>query len=224
MSEDILDQIDAALADATSCLCGCTKVLTAASPSPWFASEECQARWGARQLRARSGTEKAAGQVEVAAQPARLTGPFGAPRCSNVECGRPYAHDGPCCTRHGGVICLHDAEPPAEQPRCWRCARFVATPGETCEECRPPAAAPQPGTDRVHDAFRAEVIRQGLSEYWVDGVRYVVAPTAASGYRACKERLAPPVDAALESAQVATAKSKNDHVPWWRRMLPGGKR
>lgn len=34
--------------------------------------------------------------------------------------------------------------------------------------------APIPGRDRVHDACRAEVIRQGLSEYWLDGVRYVI--------------------------------------------------
>jgi hypothetical protein len=180
MSEDILDQIDAALANSSRCLCGCTTALTAASPSPWFASEECQARWGARQLRNKSGSEKEAERVEAAAD--------------------------------RGVV-----QQLAANRRCWRCGRsFVVLAGETCDDCVPPSAVPAPGRDRVHDAFRAEVIRQGLSEYWVDGVRYVVAPTAASGYRTCKERLAPPVDAALEPAPDARS--------WWRRMLPGGNR
>lgn len=42
---DILNQIDAVLADVTSCQCGCGMPITAHGPSPWFANENCQANW-----------------------------------------------------------------------------------------------------------------------------------------------------------------------------------
>jgi hypothetical protein len=73
MSEDILDQIDNALADVTVCFCGCKTALRATSPSPWFASEECQALWAVRQIRVKSGIEKAAEQVEAAADASPTT-------------------------------------------------------------------------------------------------------------------------------------------------------
>jgi hypothetical protein len=216
MSEDILDQIDTALADVSLCFCGCKKTLTAGSPSPWFASEECQARWGARQLRAKSSIEKGLEQVEAA------------PPVLWVDAGT--ASWAPFVEMAAGPSA--GADPATVDLR-----RRVQD-----------GTAPTPGTDRVHDAFRAEVIRQGLREYSVDGVRYVVQgrtepdgplhPWGPGPFRRLGQAWArtagteaywpvldaPPADAALESAQVATAKSKNDHVPWWRRMLPGGKR
>lgn len=55
MNDDVLSRIDAVIASATSCLCGCEKPLGDGSQSPWFASEECQARWNARQVRSSYG-------------------------------------------------------------------------------------------------------------------------------------------------------------------------
>lgn len=56
-----------------------------------------------------------------------------------------------------------------------------------------------PAPDRVTEAFRAEVLRQGLTEYEEDGFLYRyrngVWHVEPGGYRACMERLAPPVDA-----------------------------
>jgi hypothetical protein len=43
----ILDRIDDAIeaASVTSCACGCRRLITRASPSEWFATQECQLRW-----------------------------------------------------------------------------------------------------------------------------------------------------------------------------------
>ncbi len=43
MTRDFLDELDAAVDGR--CSCGCAAVITAASPSAWFASETCAARW-----------------------------------------------------------------------------------------------------------------------------------------------------------------------------------
>lgn len=108
--------------------------------------------------------------------------------------------------------------------------------------------------DRVGDAMRAEVLRQGLTECEIDGVRQEyrdggwdvvdrlrsaeaegieLGPIGRqllaqadrlepTGYRACMERLAPPVDAAL---QPDMSECRNDSDiptrPWWRRLFPG---
>ncbi len=66
---DILDQIDAVLADVTSCQCGGGQAITDRSPSPWFADENHQARWDRRQVT--SGIEEESAPVE-AAPPLRL--------------------------------------------------------------------------------------------------------------------------------------------------------
>jgi hypothetical protein len=239
MPEDILDQIDNALADVSACFCGCKKALRATSPSPWFASEECQARWGARQLRAKSGVEETAAAVEAAVAAAEVLADYMEQRMfADVAAGPSAgANTAPVDLRRR----IQDG------------------------------TAPTPGVDRVHDAFRAEVIRQGLREYSVDGVRYVVDDESAEGRRlirsrfprtvgndivdlaTCNDRLdsffgdvlycaeepdhrlphrrgqatwttpadfaspaAPLVDAALEPVP--------DVRPWWRRMLPGGRR
>lgn len=46
---DILTSIDAVLAEQERCGCGCRVRITARSPSPFFASQECQERWMAGQ-------------------------------------------------------------------------------------------------------------------------------------------------------------------------------
>lgn len=258
MSEDVLAAIDSTLADVSLCFCGCKKALRATSPSPWFASEECQARWGARQLRSKSGIEKGLEQVEAA------------PPVLWVDVGT--ASWAPFVEMAAGPSA--GADPATVDLR-----RRVQD-----------GTAPTPGVDRVHDAFRAEVIRQGLREYSVDGVRYVLddgrctcpmldvstmaEPPGTSlvkgydpGCPACPNPYAArPVDAALEpdstdpqgmdgpastpacaspqgavtsdlrpaglksetGSRLSSASQRPDAGyaarPWWRRMLPGGKR
>lgn len=46
---DILASIDALLADVQQCACGCSEQVTAQTASPFFASQDCQARWMAAQ-------------------------------------------------------------------------------------------------------------------------------------------------------------------------------
>lgn len=116
----------------------------------------------------------------------------------------------------------------ASDTRCARCARCEACDGRpgahagysvrhTCARFAEPPLRVIPGPDRVHDAFRREVIRQGFSTYSVDGVEYTVDSQVMMGFDgspdgyACiliarvdseghvhTEVLPPPVDAALQ--------------------------
>lgn len=47
---DILNQIDATLADVLSCACGCGKSISEKGPSGDFYNEDCQARWMRRRM------------------------------------------------------------------------------------------------------------------------------------------------------------------------------
>lgn len=47
MTRDFLSVLDDAVEGR--CACGCAAVITAASPSAWFAGETCAARWSGRQ-------------------------------------------------------------------------------------------------------------------------------------------------------------------------------
>jgi hypothetical protein len=54
-------------------------------------------------------------------------------------------------------------------PRCARCRRFTPQPSDECDACvESNGSAP---TDRVADAMRSEVLRQGLTSCEIDGVR-----------------------------------------------------
>jgi hypothetical protein len=48
---DILAEIDAVIAAAEQCLCGCGRPIKPSGPSPWFASQECQEWWNAQPVR-----------------------------------------------------------------------------------------------------------------------------------------------------------------------------
>lgn len=244
---DILDQIDAALADATSCLCGCTTALTATSPSPWYASEECQARWGARQIRAKSGIEKVAEPDEAAADlpPTTWTVNPDPVRYRCRTCGSWLSLDvalcGPCDARPkcsatpvaGATVCFlpagHAVLHEDVEGRRWRVI------GRMFED-----APMHPGPGRFTPLGRMPFLGAALDDerpFFAAALDAALGPTrrcetcsmaAAIGFRICRSCLrargeanraaasAPPVDAALEPAP--------DVRPWWRRMLPGGKR
>lgn len=244
MSEDILDQIDNALADVSLCFCGCKTALRATSPSPWFASEECQARWAARLNRGQDGSGKEAERVTAAAVEA-----LGEYMERVLAADAVAAAAGPSA---GGVPALVDIRRQVQD-----------------------GTAPAPGTDRVHDACRAEVARQGLHEYWLDGVRYVIdhrrpflGPAIDGAMESVTQDLAAALDELVERARAADGPSDpsidvsrdgyyrygcpqsgcdwakitrfrphlldlirahdlEQHVPlrsWWRRILPRGRR
>lgn len=169
MSDDILTRIDEAVAEATSCFCGCGTVLKARNPSLWFASEECQARWGERRLAAERG-KKPRESALVAATPA------------------PPVHP--------------------------------ASPYLTREDI-----TGQP--DRVGDALRAEVLRQGLTECEVDGQpwAYRDGQWASSRMEVRHEGPWTVIDEThvwlpAPGPLLISDTEPSARLPWWKRLLP----
>jgi hypothetical protein len=246
MSEDILDAIDSTLADVSLCFCGCKKALRATSPSPWFASEECQARWGARQLRAKSGIEKEAVAPEAAADlppttwtvnpdPVRyrcrtcgswlsldvaLCGPCDArPKCSAT----PVAAATVCFLPAGHSVLHEDVE-----GRRWRVAGRMFEgapmhpgPGRFTPLGRAPFLGP--ALDSAMDS-----VTQDLAAALDELVERAEAEVEVHRYE-CPHARCDWAKVALDRGvllDLAEAHELEQHDPrsWWRRMLPGGNR
>ena len=216
---DILNQIDAVLADVTSCQCGCGQAISERGPSPWFVNEAHQANWDWRQVKAKSGIEEESAPVEavVAAplSPLMAAAVAAQPRCQT--CGIWLLADEDCdrCDEHAAIqgalgtlaavpspsFTLADMEAASAAVR----ARFEdRSAGMTCGRCQQPTGNNSQG------------------HYWA----ICNAQTGTLAERRKRHHFCCPPPAGCELVEEndeTLARLSDETAPgaWWRRMLGG---
>lgn len=245
---DILNQIDAVLADVTSCQCGCGQAISERGPSPWFVNENHQARWDSRQVK--GGIE----EESVPAGPAPLLtladvavagfemrhrsledrrAYLAEQRARHVEMGAPDTWLG-----------IFDALAAGQCPPVERLHPSLAEMNEASAAVRARRApvdeqeGGQVGFDiglrRINDGI-VEALEAGHVRLpWICSRCLTELPWDLPGLRRLHEvngcdPAAPPVDEHFRE-QLTTFCEENDEtlarlidqpVPWWRRMLGG---
>lgn len=228
---DILNQIDAVLADVTSCLCGCGAALSQRGPSPWFLNEAHQARWDQRQAKGKSCIE----QEAVEAGPATIL-TLDDVAVAGFEMRHRSLED-----RIAYLAEQRERHVAMGAPAAWLEA-FDALVADQCPPARPAITLAE-----MNAASAAVRARQEAGARTCPTCRNAINPPYPCLYcdltRANQEAAldlvasTPLVDAALESDEAFDTELRaiNDRLvaaldeqipvaPWWRRMLGGGTR
>lgn len=211
---DILNQIDAVLADVTACQCGCGTPLSPRGPSPWFVDENHQARWDRRQARAKSGIEEESDEAEV------FPDPLGAPVAtgdSSPEGRRQFVAD--VAAFHASMrMPITEDLGPVRRPTFTLADMEEASAAVRARRDAPPVdAALEPNPDNPNQ-LRYWVSTERVQELWdelgmdepvveINPDPLLHAHEVGGPYKDCPDCVQPAAPA-----------------PWWRRMLGGGTR